>query len=124
MMLDVLRVSDTHRVDWPFAGLWSFIAFVSVHDGYLAVLLRSQLRDHEVNPLGQWLLQLGGGVWLLVVTKGVGTVLACAIMLLLFRMNRRLAWCAVLALAALQLCLLVYLSVSWLDVRIYLSLTV
>jgi hypothetical protein len=123
-MLDALRIPETRRIDRLFAGLWLFIAFVSVHDGYLAVLNQATLVDFELNPLGQWLLQLGGGVWALVLAKGAGTVVACALMLLLLRMNQRLARGAVLALAAFQLWLLAYLCVDWVAVRYHLGLHV
>ena len=121
-MLEIFRAPQMRRVDLLFAVLWLFIAFVSVHDAYLAVLYRSALTDFELNPLGQQLLKLGSGVWGLVVAKGAGTVLACALMLVLFRRNPRFAWAVVLALAAFQLWLLTFLSVDWVAVRYHLGL--
>jgi hypothetical protein len=121
-MFDVFRAAETRRVDLLFAGLWLFVAFVSVHDAYLAVLHRSTLADFELNPLGQQLLKLGSGVWGLVLAKSTGTILACALMLVLFRINQRYAWAAVLILAAFQLWLLAYLSIDWVAVRHQLGL--
>jgi hypothetical protein len=112
-MLDIFRLPGTRQLDLRFAGLWLFIALVSVHDGYLAVLHRSVLKDFELNPVGQRLLQLEGGVWVFVLAKGAGTVVACALILMLLWINPRMARCAVLTLAVFQLCLLLYLSVDW-----------
>jgi hypothetical protein len=91
-----------------FVALWLFIIFVSVVDGYLVL----QHRDHidELNPQGQALIALNGGkVWMLLAAKFLGTVVACAVLLLIHQSNRRLGTAIAAALAGLQLCLLAFL---------------
>lgn len=96
-----------------FAGLWLFIACVSVHDAYLVALNRHVMLDVELNPLGLRLLQFAGGdVWALLVAKTAGTVLACSALLLLFWQSRRLGWIVATSLASFQLGLLLFLSLT------------
>jgi hypothetical protein len=96
-----------------FALLWLFVASVSVHDGYRALWSRHVLEHLERNPLGLWLIQLGGGdVVLLLLAKAAGTVIACAVLLWIYSRKPVLGlWlCGVLALV--QLTLLLYLEAS------------
>ena len=92
-----------------FWALWSFIIFVSVVDGYLAIRHRHDILQFELNPVGRVILQQGGGVVGLLSVKFAGTVLACALLLLLQRVNARLNLLIVSLLAALQLALLLFL---------------
>jgi hypothetical protein len=97
--------------DMAFLLLWLFIATVSVHDGYRALLNRHVLEHMEQNPLGRLMLQLDSGdVTLLLAAKTAGTVGACALLLKLYWSNPRLGLrlCGVLALV--QLLVLVYLE--------------
>src|SRR5688572_14318299 len=51
-----------------FSAIWLFIAFVSVHDGYLMAIHRAVHRQGqlELNPVARYLiLARGGTVWLL-----------------------------------------------------------
>jgi hypothetical protein len=95
-----------------FLGIWLFIAVVSVHDGYLMAIHRSVHRQSglEQNPVANYLIVVQGGrVWLLLAAKACGTVTACALLLVLYRWRRRIAWVVAISIAALQLVLLVYL---------------
>lgn len=92
--------------------LWSFIIFVSVVDGYLAIRHRHEILEFEMNPLGRVLLHQGGGITGLVVAKFVGTVLACALLVVLQRTSPRLNLIVVSLLAALQFALLLYLLLA------------
>ncbi len=94
-----------------FAGLWLFIAYVSVHDGYLVALNRNVILEAELNPLGLHLLRAAEGqVWGLLAVKTAGTVLACSALLLLFWRNRRIGSAVAVGLAAFQFALLLFLS--------------
>jgi hypothetical protein len=96
-----------------FAGLWLFIACVSVHDGYLVALNRAVILETELNPLGrQLLLAAEGEVWGLLAAKTVGTVLACSLLLLLFWHSRRLGSVVAASLAMFQLGLLLFLTLT------------
>jgi hypothetical protein len=91
-----------------FVGLWLFIIFVSVVDGYLVFEHRHHLE--ELNPQGQLLIALNGGeVWLLLAAKFLGTVVACAFLLVI--RHHRAGWGTAIAavIAGLQLGLLVFL---------------
>ncbi len=109
-----MRRTATHR-SWPSAGflaVWLFIAFVSVHDGFLMAIHRIAHRDGgvEQNPVAERLIAAAGGrVWPLLIAKACGTVIACALMLVLYARQRRIAWAVTLATAAFQAILLLYL---------------
>lgn len=94
-----------------FTLAWSFVIFVSVVDGYLLLRHRDVIVDYEENPVGSLLLALGGGqVWLFLVLKLLGTILACMWLRMLYRMNPQVGLLIVMALAIFQFGLLVYLG--------------
>jgi tryptophan-rich sensory protein len=96
-----------------FLAAWVFIAFVSVHDGYLVLKHAGVMEDEERNPVGLYLISLAGGeVWMLLGAKAVGTVLACAAMLILFMANPRLGLAVTHGVACFQFGLLLYLFVG------------
>jgi len=95
-----------------FWALWLFIILVSVFDGYLAIRHRSEILELELNPVGRALLTQCGGVSCLVAAKFTGTVIACAVLLLLQRTKPRLSIVVVSLLAGLQLALLLYLLLA------------
>jgi hypothetical protein len=93
-----------------FYGLWLFVMLVSVFDGFLSLRYRHSLPNLELNPIGQTLLAANDGrVWYLLLAKFVGTVLACAILLLIHHIRPHLGLLICLILAALQFCLLLFL---------------
>jgi hypothetical protein len=60
-----------------FLLAWFFVIFVSVYDGYL--VLENRVFLDELNPIGRLLISLnGGGVWLLLAAKFVGTVIVAS----------------------------------------------
>jgi hypothetical protein len=104
---------------WPrggvlvFSVLVLFIAAVSVHDAMLVVLNEGVIAHFERNPLGRWLIELGGGeVWLFVLVKLAGTSIACAALVAIYPRWRRGAVAAAATIAAFQLGLLLYLSLA------------
>jgi hypothetical protein len=105
-------VEKRSRPSTAFLALWLFIAFVSVHDAFLMAIHRVAHRNGgiEQNPLAEQLIKLGGGrVWLLLAAKACGTVVACALMLILYARWRRAAWAVTIATAVFQGVLFVYL---------------
>jgi hypothetical protein len=108
-------VAKRSRPSAFFLAVWLFIAFVSVHDGFLMAIYRGAHRDGglERNPLAEALIAAAGGrIWLLLTTKACGTIAACALMLILYVRRRRIAWIVTLFTAAFQALLLVYLLVA------------
>jgi hypothetical protein len=102
------RVVNASRA--TFYGLWLFIMLVSVLDGFLSLRYRQSLPVLELNPLGRGLIAANDGhVSYLLAVKFVGTVLACAILLLIHQTRPRLGLIICVAVAALQLCLLLFL---------------
>src|SRR3954447_11792076 len=92
-----------------FYALWIFIILVSVLDGFLSVRYRHALSTLELNPMGRALIAANdGGVWYLLVAKFIGTVVACAILLLIHQRRPQLGLIVCTALGALQLCLLLF----------------
>jgi hypothetical protein len=96
-----------------FAALVFFTAAVSVHDTVLVILYDQNLADFEQNPVGQWLITLGGGdVGLLVFAKLLGTSVACAMLVAFYRPWPVAALAMAAVIACFQLGLLLYLSLA------------
>lgn len=96
-----------------FLGLWSFVIFVSVFDGYLALHYRHTLPTQELNPLGRLLITLNHGqVWYLLAAKFAGTVFAAALVLLIHGSHPRWSLPIAGAMASLQLGLLMFLLLA------------
>ena len=96
-----------------FLALWLFVIAVSVIDGYLAFRHRATIMSFELNPIGRLLIQWnGGGVTYLLAAKFLGTVAACAILLLLWKASANLGLVVASALACTQLLLLIFLLVG------------
>jgi len=93
-----------------FLLLWAFIIFASAHDGYLLVANRQSMWVAELNPSAMWLIRLNNGdIWLLIAAKSVGTLLAAALLLLLYWSRPRLGLIACAGVAIFQLGLLLFL---------------
>ncbi|MEO2008183.1 MAG: hypothetical protein ABGX22_05785 [Pirellulaceae bacterium] len=91
--------------------LWTLIVAVSVHDGYLVLLNRWTIAVDEMNPVGRWLIATNGGdVRFLLITKLTGTIVAAAILLILYWRKPRLAWIICPIVAVAQTGLAVYLT--------------
>ncbi len=89
------------------------IAFVSVHDAALIVTNHEVIYEMEQNPIGVWLLDLQDGqVWLFVTVKLICTALVCAVLITLYKHQRRMAMTVAASLVCFQLSLLCYLSVA------------
>jgi hypothetical protein len=97
--------------DLVFSALWLFIAFVSVWDGYLALLYQSQLSLMELNPVGRSLIALNqGGVQYLLIAKAIGTVTAGGSLIILYERNPIQGLVVTAPIACFQLWLLMFLS--------------
>ena len=89
------------------------IALVSVHDAALVVTNHEVISEVEQNPIGVWLLELQDGrVWLFVTAKLVLTALVCAVLITIYRHDRRIAMTVAGSLVCFQLTLLCYLTVA------------
>ena len=96
-----------------FYGLWLFIILVSVLDGFLALRYRHLLSALELNPVGRSLIAANDGrVWYLLFAKFMGTVVACAILLLIHYRCPQYGLIVGAAVASLQLCLLLFLLLA------------
>jgi len=97
----------------PFYGLWVFIVSVSVIDGYLVVRHRHQIPEIELNPIGRILVDWNSGrVWYLLIAKYVGTILACASLLVIRHFSSCRGLVVASAIAALQFLLLLFLLLT------------
>jgi hypothetical protein len=100
--------APSHARNALFVVLWLFIILVSVVDGYLVLEHRSHLV--ELNPQGRLLIQLNEGkVWYLLGAKFLGTVTACAVLLVIYRNAPRAGIAIAVVIALLQFCLLMFL---------------
>ena len=83
---------------------------VSIYDACLVVVHREIIHQTEENPIGLWLIQQFDGVWVFLFLKALGTIVACSLLCTLFRNHKRIGLTVALAVAALQLVLVIYLN--------------
>jgi hypothetical protein len=96
-----------------FYGLWLFVLFVSVFDSLLTIRLEDEMMQSELNPMGRALLYLDSGeVGYLIAAKGLGTILAASIVLMIFWRRPPLGIMVVTGLACFQLWLLLVLTLT------------
>jgi len=93
-------------------GLFCLIVTaVSVHDAMLIMLHRDVIGEFEQNPIGRWLIAAQGGeVELFLLTKLLGTALACSLLVTLYRYRSRMALIASGGVACFQAILFWYLT--------------
>jgi hypothetical protein len=102
-----------HQRTRLFAAIWLFVVFVSVVDAYLVLRHRHFMAAFELNPFGRALITLNGGrVWYLLAAKFTGTIMACAVMLVIHHFDERLGLVIAFAVAIAQLGLLIFLASS------------
>jgi hypothetical protein len=107
------KVRIAKATDITFFGLWLFIILVSVLDGFLALRYRHVLPAFERNPVGRALIVANGGrAWFLLIAKFTGTVFACTFLLLIYFRYPPYALIVCIAVAVVQLCLLLFLLLS------------
>jgi hypothetical protein len=96
-----------------FYAQWLFVIFVSVFDSLLTIELEEQMMVSELNPVGRALLYLDSGdVGYLIAVKGLGTILAASIVLVLFWRRPKWGLTVVSGLALFQLGLLLFLTID------------
>ncbi len=106
-------IGVSQRFRAVFYLLWLFVIAVSVHDGGLVVEHRYLIGTYEQNPVGRWLLEADAGdISILLLAKGVGTLIVATSILMMFNRQTRLAWIVCSVLALFQLLLLAYLHWS------------
>jgi len=94
-----------------FIGVLIFVTSVSIYDGYLVIRTGSLIRDFELNPVGQYLIQCDdGGVDVFLRVKAAGTLVSLAGLCVLHRHSRRLAGPVEFALVVFQGGLLLFLE--------------
>lgn len=70
---------------WYFLVCWILVCAVAAVDVYWSIRLSNSLREHELNPIGCWLIHIdGGSIALFMSLKFCGTTIALSIMPLLF----------------------------------------
>ena len=100
------------RLLW-FAVQWSFIAFVSAYDAWLVVRFADLMPQNELNPMGRWLIELGGGsVEVFLWCKAAGTILVLLLLAELWRNRRPIVVPLINSLSSFQFGLLIFLSVA------------
>lgn len=91
--------------------MWLFIVFVSVWDGFLTFVYRSQMQVAELNPMGRALIDLNdGGVTYLLVVKTAGTVVVTSALVTIYERLPRQSFAITGGVACFQLALLLFLS--------------
>lgn len=120
----LIEPAQPARIDWrrclmaiaphlAFYSQWLFVIFVSVFDSLLTIRLHDQMMHSELNPMGRALLYLdSGGVGYLIAVKGLGTILAASIVLVLFWRRPHWGQAVVTGLAIFQLGLLLFLTLD------------
>lgn len=106
-----LRMAKARHRQIVLAACCLFVAAVSVHDAMLVVLHADVICEFEQNPVGRWLIEMGGGdVGLFVSLKLMGTGMVCATLVTLYEFRTRIALAAGSSLAVFQAVLLLYLT--------------
>jgi hypothetical protein len=96
-----------------FIALWAFIALVAAIDAYLTYRFKDMMSQLEENRVGQALIELGyGKVSIFMNVKIAGTVVVLSVLVALYRYRRRWSVPVTVAIAAFQLGLLGYLTLS------------
>ena len=90
-----------------FTLLW-VIAVISCVDVYWAIQIGDKLIDVELNPLGVYLMEIGG-LGLFMSVKMFGTILSLSILYWLYKQRPKMAWCVIIPVALLQISLFYYL---------------
>jgi hypothetical protein len=108
----MIRPFPRHRLSLAYVGLCAWIAGVSVHDAVLVVVHHNLISQTEQNPVGRWLIDVQGDIWLFVSLKLAGTAVVCTVLVRLYRYRHRLAFVVALAVACFQLWLLIHLHFS------------
>lgn len=94
-----------------FATQWIIIVGISAYDLYLSVKYSAELYSVELNPLGRYLIELGGGdVSLFMGVKLAGTGLSLGLLALIYRGDKKIAHAIIFPIMILQILLLAYLE--------------
>lgn len=98
----------THRGRVVLDLLRAIIVMASAVDVYWAIKVQDDLE--ELNPIGRWLISIGGGdVALFMACKLLGTVLAVWLMGLLYSKRAKIALLSTLGVALFQVALVLFL---------------
>lgn len=88
------------------------IAAVSAYDTYLIYHFESEIVSMEENPIGCWLLEIGGGeIGIFVRTKMAGTVFVLTTLMAMWIYRSRIVFPVTTSIASYQVGLFVYLTV-------------
>ena len=88
------------------------IATVSLYDTYLICRYQSEIMEMEENPIGCWLLQLGGGhIGVFVRTKLAGTVFVLSTLIMMWHYRMRIVFPVTTSVESYQIGLFMYLTV-------------
>lgn len=94
-----------------FAAALTYVALVSLYDGYLVIRTGELIEEFEKNPVGLFLIQFNGGdPTLFLAAKAIGTLAVLAILTTLYRSVPRYAYTATFALTVFQSGLLLFLE--------------
>lgn len=94
-----------------FTIQWLIIGIISAIDCYWSIRLQDTLYQYEQNPLGKWLIEMGGGdVALFMMVKMIGTIVALGSLVLLYKYKRVFAHISCTCVCFFQIILLLYLT--------------
>ena len=108
------RIAGLHIQNWPqFFVLWQIIGCVSAYDAFLTMKYRNELFEEEQNPLGRLLLFTNDGdPALFIGVKFLGTIMVLGILANLFHSRPQWGLAIAKGVAAFQMILLAYLTLS------------
>ena len=88
--------------------MWWGIAIVSCIDLYWAIHIGDNLREIELNPLGVYLMDVGG-LELFMASKMIGTILVLSALSCMYKKKPKIGWVVTTTLFILQLVLCCHL---------------
>jgi len=102
-----MKLDNTTKVNVFFLLVVFLFCLISVYDNTLNVIYSSSLQANEQNPVGSWLIELGG-VYCFVATKSVTTIIVAFVSMKLVYTKYRSSLLWVLL---FQSCLFYYLTI-------------
>ncbi|MGE3315514.1 MAG: hypothetical protein AB7O26_10395 [Planctomycetaceae bacterium] len=107
------RLARVNPATLLFAVALTYVALVSLYDGYLVIRTGDLIEEFEKNPVGLFLIQINGGdPTLFLAAKALGTLAVLAILTSLYHSVRRYACAATFALTVFQSGLLLFLETA------------
>ena len=105
------RAAPARLFNFLYVTMWLFVACVSAVDIYWSVLLHEILHETELNPIGSYLIKVNDQkIATFMAMKSIGTSIVLGLLILIYGINRKVAWCVIVGVFVFQLLLMLFLT--------------